>query len=63
MAYRIYLTDALRVLTENTAKFAGGSMINIRYFDVIDTQKKNPEKKTGDEIVVDIVKRAGLEIV
>ena len=55
------MTDTLQVLTENTAKFAGGMVIKERYCDLIN--KKDPaDSKSGDEIVVDIVTRAGLEL-
>lgn len=54
------MTDTLRVITENTAKYAGGSMVSVRYYDIIN--KKKAEVKSGDEIVADIVARAGLEL-
>lgn len=63
MAFRIYVTDALKLISENTAKFAGGSMMSTRFFEILDTKKKITEEKSGDEIVMDIVKRAGLEVV
>ena len=63
LAYRIYVTDTLQVLTENTASFAGGSVIKAKYSDIINPQKRLEEKKSGDEIVIDIVQRAGLELV
>ena len=55
------MTDALQVLTENTAKFAGGSVIKAKYYEIIGNHNKQ-EQKSGDEIVVDIVTRAGLEL-
>ena len=57
------MTDSLKVLTENTAKYAGGSMIKVRYYDMVTNASKPKEQKNGNEIVADIVKRAGLEIV
>ena len=45
---------------ENTAKFAGGNYINARYIDVIEPKKV--DNRTGDEIVADIIKRAGLVV-
>ena len=45
---------------ENTAKFAGGNYINARYIDVIEPKKV--DTRTGDEIVEDIIKRAGLVV-
>ena len=38
-------------------------MIKMRYYDILKNQPKTKETKSGDEIVADIVSRAGLEIV
>jgi len=37
--------------------------MSARYLDIINRQKVEVEKKSGDEIVADIVARAELEIV
>ena len=37
-------------------------MLKVRYYDIIEKSQNNAEKKSGDEIVKDIVTRAGLEI-
>lgn len=60
--YRYYLTDCLRVITENTAKSAHteASYINNRFQDII--EPKPVITKSGDEIAEDIVRRAGLSI-
>ena len=64
MAYRVYVTDALRLIAENTAKFVGGNILNMRYLDTIrpETQKVE-ETKSAEEIVDDIVARAGITVV
>ena len=62
MAYRIYVTECLRVITENTAKQGGGSYINKPFADVIGSNKPKDER-TADEIIADITKRAGLEVI
>ena len=59
-AYHIYVTDALRVVAENTARFASGNYIKARYADMIEPKKQ--DNRTGDEIVADIIKRAGLVV-
>lgn len=51
-AYRIYVTDALKAISENTAKFAGGSYMKIRYAEVINP--KPEETRTADEIITNI---------
>ena len=50
-------------MTENTAKFAGGAMIKMKYYDIVNRKRSRyDENKSGDEIAADIVKRAGLEL-
>lgn len=48
-AYRVYVTDALKTITENTAKYASGIYMKVRYFDV--ESPKPPETRTPDEII------------
>ena len=60
-AYRIYVTDCLRIVTENTAKMSGGSYITAKLSDIINP--KPVEKRTGEEIAADIIKRAGIEVI
>ena len=45
---------------ENTAKYVGGEYIKARYIDIIEPKKV--DTRTGDEIVADIIKRAGLVV-
>lgn len=59
-AYRIYVTDALRVVAENTAKFVGGCSIERRYIDVVKPKKQ--DNRTCEEITADIVARCGLVV-
>lgn len=55
-AYRIYITDALYSLTNNHKMLK-------RYKDVLDALESNKaiEARSGDEIAIDIIKRAGLQ--
>ena len=62
MAYRIYVTECLRMITENTAKQSGGSYINKPFADVIGNNKPKDER-TAEEIIADISFRAGLEVI
>ena len=61
VAYRIYVTDCLRMMTENTARFAKGNYIKKRYADFL----KNPvqDNRTGEEIAADVIKKAGLVVI
>ena len=62
MAYRIYVAECLRVMTENTAKQSGGSYIDKPFADLIGNNKPKDER-TAEEIIADVTKRAGLEVV
>lgn len=49
----IYIADCVRLLTENTAKFGGGSYVNLRYEDIINPK---PEETRSPEEVINNVK-------
>ena len=59
-AYRIYVTDALRIAGENTARYASGNYIKARYADMIEPKKQ--DNRTCEEITADVVARCGLTI-
>ena len=61
LAYRIYITDCLRIISENTAKIGGGSYITAKFPDIINP--KPVDNRTGEEIAADIIKRAGIEVI
>lgn len=48
-AYREYVTEALRIISENTAKYAGGGYMKARYADIV--RPKPEETRTGSEII------------
>ena len=60
-AVKIYYAECLRVITENTAKMGGGSYITAKLADIINP--KPVEKRTGEEIAADIIKRAEIEVI
>lgn len=47
-AYRVYVTDALQIVAENTERSAGGKHLERRYIDVITPKKE--DTRTGEEI-------------
>ena len=61
LAYRIYVTDCLRMATENTAKLSQGTYTAARFYDMIN--QKPVVNRTGEEIAADIIKRAGIEVI
>lgn len=54
------MTDALRIVGENTARYASGDYIKARYVDIIEPKKQ--DNRTCEEITADIVARCGLEV-
>lgn len=61
MAYRFYVTECLRIITENTTRSSGGSFMQAKFSDLINP--KPQDDRTGEEIAADIIKRAGLEVI
>lgn len=59
IAYRIYVTDALKILTTNSARMAGGSVLSVRYYDAVNNAG-NHDDRTGDDVALDVILRAGL---
>ena len=55
-AYRIYVTDTLRIISRNTGAYA-----QKRFIEILDP--KCSDDRTGEEIAVDVIKSAGLEVV
>lgn len=47
-------------MTENSAKYAGGSYIKAHYDDIINP--KPQDTRTGEEIAEEIIKKCGLEV-
>ncbi len=61
-AFRVYVCDCLRLITENTAKYVGGSYMKMHYSDIIAEKKPQPEK-SAEEIITEVTKNAGLEVI
>lgn len=51
----MYVTDALKLIAENTAKMGGGSYVKARYYDVL--HPKPPETRTADEVIAQIANK------
>ena len=64
-SFRVYLTDTVRLACENTAKIGGGSSISKRWADMIESQNKGArahDTRSPEEIIADVVEKAGLII-
>ena len=60
MVYRVYVTDCLRMMTENTAKFSGGRYVTRIFSEVL--RREPVDNRTGEEIAADVIKNAGLVV-
>lgn len=56
-AFKIYLTDALQAIAENTQRFAGGMKMNKRYYDIINIKPQQKQEETADEIILRLKER------
>ena len=61
LAYRIYVTDCLRMISENAASGGGRSYMAAKFEDVVNP--KPVDNRTGEELAADIIKRAGIEVI
>lgn len=60
-AYRIYITDALRAISGNTAHIHGGEIMQRRWIDVIEREEPIEEDpRSIQEIAHDIWCRMGM---
>ena len=55
--YRVYVTDALKLLTEN-----GNLTLNVRFAELLEKLNKPQDNRSGEEIVADVIKRCGLVV-
>lgn len=59
LTYRIYITDALQVIGENTASFTRGRSIKTRYADILFPAPE--ETRTAEEIKQHFISKLGGE--
>lgn len=57
----MYVSECLRMISENTANMSRGSYMTTKFKDVI---KPAPvDYRTGEEIAADVIKKCGLKVV
>ena len=59
--HREYMAKCARICTENTAKLSGGSYIGIEYSEMLHPKPK--DNRTAEEIVMDVIAKAGIEVI
>lgn len=58
--YRTYITDSLKIMSENIAKYIGGSYMPERFAKIYETnknKKQEKEEKTEEQVIDDIDKK------
>lgn len=61
LLFRAYLTDAVRICTENTGKMVPeGQYLPKRYIDILCPQPE--DTRDGSEIAADVIRQMGLTI-
>ena len=58
--FRDYIANGIQMISENTARKAGDRYLSVSYREIINP--KPADNRTGDEIVEDIIRRAGLTV-
>lgn len=62
LIYKRYMADGLKYVTESISQAFGGKYLYVSFFDLINSDKKQTVTKTGEEIVADVIKKAGLVV-
>lgn len=59
LIYRIYVTDSLKVLSENTAIHEGSKVLTERYIDLIynDSSHEEKEERTEEEVISTLMEK------
>lgn len=59
-AYRSYIADGVKCIGESVANQFCGSYLQERYADIVSISRT--EEKSGDEIALEVIEKAGLKV-
>ena len=62
-AYRICVSKALRMISENTASVSKGYYMELDYLDFLNGNAHGNDSRTGEQIAADVIKNAGLKVI
>lgn len=54
-AWRLYVAEGVRMIAENTAKFAGGSYMTAKWADIVNP--KPVETRTPEQVIEQVMTR------
>lgn len=60
--YRIYITDSLKLISENTAGLTNGKYMTKRFCDIAYDVENKELEKSAEEIIEEVTKNAGLVV-
>ena len=63
MSFRAYLTDAVQAAATNAAHIGGGTVINKRWADIIDDRRRKEDSRSAEEIIADVIEKAGITVI
>ena len=63
MSFRAYLTDAVQAVANNAAHIGGGTVINTRWAEVIDDRRRRDDGRSAEEIIADVIEKAGITVI
>lgn len=49
--YENYITDCLKLITENTGKFVAGGYMKQRFYDISNPPKEPEKEETAEEVI------------
>jgi len=61
--HKMYMADGIKMVSENTARYAGGGSLKKRFAEILDMNKKPADDRSGDDIFADVVKKAGIKVI
>ena len=60
MAYRVYVTDCLKMINDKLNSYFGGAVFDSRYYDLVEKSQKK-DIRTAEQIAQDIMRFSGLK--
>jgi len=62
--YRVYITDALKTIADNTARIAGGSSMKRRWYEIANPKANEPAHiDNACDFVQNALDKAGIKVV
>ena len=60
IAYKVYVTDSLKMINDKLCSRFGGAVFDVRFFDMLEKKQKK-DVRTADQIVQDVIRFSGLK--